>query len=158
MKKGIAIRHILPFMLALAVYSNASSQEANESSARKLPPTVNANGQHDFDFEIGSWKTELKRLVKPLSGSTTWVAYEGTTVVRKVWEGKANLVELNVTGPGGSFTGLSLRLYDPQTRQWSLNFANISGGGMAIPAIGSFKDGRGEFYNQETYNGRSIFF
>jgi len=54
------------------------------------------DGRHDFDFEIGSWKTHLRRLQKPLTGSTTWVEYEGTTVVRKVWGGAANLVELDV--------------------------------------------------------------
>ena len=59
------------------------------------------DGQHDFDFEIGTWKTHLRRLLNPLTGSTTWVEYEGTTVVRKVWNGRANLVELAVDGPAG---------------------------------------------------------
>lgn len=115
------------------------------------------DGQKDFDFEIGTWKTKLKRLKDPLSGSTTWIEYEGTTVVRKVWDGRANLVELVAEGPAGRFEGLSLRLYDPQSRQWSLNFASARGGGMAAPTIGEFKNGRGEFYDQETFNGRSIF-
>lgn len=115
------------------------------------------DGQKDFEFEIGTWKTKLKRLKDPLSGSTTWIEYEGTTVVRKVWDGRANLVELVAEGPAGRFEGLSLRLYDPQSRQWSLNFASARGGGMAAPTIGEFKNGRGEFYNQETFNGRSIF-
>ena len=114
------------------------------------------DGQHDFDFEIGTWKTHLRRLQRPLSGSTTWVEYEGTTVVRKVLDGRANLVELKVDGPAGRLEGLSLRLYNPQSRQWSLNFANISSGTLSPPTIGEFKDGRGEFYNQETYNGRAI--
>ena len=114
------------------------------------------DGQHDFDFEIGAWKTHLRRLQRPLSGSTTWVEYEGTTVVSKVWNGRANLVELKVDGPTGHFEGLSLRLYNPQSRQWSLNFANINDGTMSTPTIGEFKDGRGEFYNQEAYNGRAI--
>src|SRR5215467_7193474 len=83
------------------------------------------DGQHDFDWEIGSWKTQLRRLQHPLSGSTTWLEYEGTTVVRKVLDGRANLVELKVDGPAGRLEGLSLRLYNPQARQWSLNFANI---------------------------------
>src|ERR1700730_14791702 len=56
------------------------------------------DGQHDFDFEIGTWKTHLKRLVHPLTGSTTWVEYEGTSVVRKVWNGRANLGELAADG------------------------------------------------------------
>ena len=118
--------------------------------------TSQRDGQHDFDFEIGTWKTHLRRLMRPLTGSTTWVEYEGTTVVRKVWNGRANLVELKASGPAGSFEGLSLRLYNPQSRQWSLNFANISDGTLTQPTIGEFKDGRGEFYNQETYNGRAI--
>ena len=108
------------------------------------------DGQHDFDWEIGTWKTHLKRLQRPLTGSTSWVEYEGTTVVRKVWDGRANLVELDVKGSAGAIEALSLRLYNPESRQWSLNFSNSRGGTMAIPAIGEFKNGRGEFYNQDT--------
>jgi len=121
--------------------------------AQNLP----RDGQHDFDFEIGMWKTQLRRLQRPLSGSTTWIEYAGTTVVRKVWNGRANLVELKADGLAGHFEGLSLRLYNPQSRQWSLNFANINDGTMTTPSIGEFKNGRGEFYNQDTYNSRAIF-
>ena len=115
------------------------------------------DGQHDFDFEIGTWKTHVKRLLRPLTGSTTWVEYQGTTVVRKVWNGRANLVELVMDGPAGHFEGLSLRLYNPETHQWSLNFSNINSGTLSQPTIGEFKNGRGEFYDQETLNGRAIF-
>ena len=115
------------------------------------------DGQHDFDFEIGTWKTHVKRLVRPLTGSTTWVEYDGTSVVRKVMNGRANLVELVMDGPAGHFEGLSLRLYNPESRQWSLNFSNLASGTMSIPTIGEFKNGRGEFFNQETLKGRSIF-
>lgn len=115
------------------------------------------DGQHDFDFEIGTWKTHVKRLLRPLTGSTTWVEYQGTTVVRKVWNGRANLVELVMDGPAGHFEGLSLRLYNPETHQWNLNFSNIKSGTLSPPTIGEFKNGRGEFYDQETLNGRAIF-
>lgn len=121
-----------------------------------VPALAQRDGQRDFDFEIGTWKTHLRRLQRPLSGLTTWLEYEGTTVVRKVLDGRANLVELKVDGPAGRLEGLSLRLYNPQSRQWSLNFANISSGTLSAPTIGEFKDGRGEFYNQETYNSRAI--
>ena len=120
---------------------------------RNLPER---DGQHDFDFEIGLWKTNLKRLVNPLSRSTVWVEYTGTTVVRKVWAGRANLVELVADGPAGRFEGLSLRLYNPQSRQWSLNFASVKGGVLTPPTIGEFSNGRGEFYGQEIFNGRAI--
>jgi hypothetical protein len=120
-------------------------------------PTPPRDGQHDFDFEIGAWKTQVKRLQNPLTGSITWLEYEGTSLVRKLWDGRANLVELDVSGPAGRIEGLSLRLYNPQSRQWSLNFVNSRVGTLTPPTIGGFKDGRGEFFAQESLGGRAIF-
>jgi len=131
--------------------------QSNTTTTTQRQTRQERDGQHDFDFEIGTWKTHLKRLLRPLTGSTTWVEYEGTTLVRKVWNGRANLVELTADGPAGHFEGLNLRLYNPESHQWSLNFANSSGGSLGIPTIGEFKNGRGEFYDQETLNGRAIF-
>jgi hypothetical protein len=95
--------------------------------------------------------------LKPLTGSSTWVEYEGTTVVRKVWDGKANLVELDVSGLAGRIEGLSLRLYNPQARQWSLNFSSSAGGTLSPPVVGQFTNGRGEFFGHESFDGRMIF-
>lgn len=114
------------------------------------------DGSRDFDFEIGTWSTHLRRLVHPLTGSTEWVEYEGTTVVRKVWNGRANLVELDVSGPAGRIEALSLRLYNPDAGQWSLNFASSRSGTLATPSVGEFREGSGEFYSHETLDGRAI--
>jgi hypothetical protein len=114
------------------------------------------DAQHDFDFEIGTWKTHLKRLLHPLTGSTTWVEYEGTTTVRKVWNGRANLIELEVDGASGHIEALSLRLYNPESHQWSLNFSNSAAGTLGVPSVGEFKNGRGEFIDQETLGARTI--
>jgi hypothetical protein len=113
-------------------------------------------GQHDFDFEFGAWKAHLSRLQQPLTGSTTWLEYEGTSVVRKVWDGRANLGELDVRGPAGHIEGLTLRLYSPKSRQWNISWANASDPGLGEPMTGEFKDGRGEFYGKEPFNGRMI--
>ena len=123
-----------------------------------LPPAfVKQGGAHDFDFEIGRWKTELKRLVNPLSGQPAkWVQYVGTTEVRKVWGGRANLVELDVQGESGRIEGLSLRLFNTETRQWSLNFANARSGTLTTPTLGGFSNGRGEFYSTDTFDGQAI--
>ena len=141
---------VVCLLLVLLVFTSQPFKGLAQSK-----PTLR-DGQHDFDFEIGTWKTHLKRLLHPLTGSTTWVEYEGTTVVRKVWNGRANLVELQVDGPAGHIEALSLRLYNPESHQWSLNFSNSAVGTMAVPTIGEFKNGRGEFYDQETLNGRAI--
>jgi len=135
-----------------------AQQSADPPQSSTQRSFTGRDGQHDFDFEIGTWKTHLRSLVHPLTGSTTWVEYEGTTVVRKIWNGRANLVELVADGPAGHFEGLSLRLYNPESRQWSLNFASSSGGTMSQPSIGEFHNGRGEFFDTEPSgpNGRSI--
>ena len=88
------------------------------SSTPRQTPTEH-DGQHDFDFEIGTWRTHLWSLRHPLTDSTEWVESKGIVVVRKVWDGRANLVELVAEGPAGPFEFLNLRLYNPQTHQWS---------------------------------------
>jgi hypothetical protein len=112
--------------------------------------------QHDFDFQFGTWKTHVSRLVHPLTGSTTWTEYEGVSVVRKVWNGRASLLELEVQGPAGHIEGVGLRLYNPTSHQWNLNWTNSSAGMLTGAMIGEFRGGRGEFYGQDTFNERSI--
>jgi hypothetical protein len=133
------------------------SQQNSGTAKTVSPPAVELrDGQHDFDFEIGKWKTHLKRLQHPLTNSNVWVEYDGTSDIRKVWGGRANLVELDVTGPAGHVEGLSLRMYNPQSHQWNSNFANPRGGTLGAPTVGEFKNGRGELYDQETFNDRVI--
>ena len=119
-------------------------------------PATPRDGSHDFDFEIGRWETRLKRLVNPLSGSSKWVEYHGTSTVRPIWGGRANMVELEVEGEAGHIEGLALRLYDPTARQWSLNYSNSRSGTLSAPVVGEFVNGKGVFFGQETLNGRAI--
>jgi hypothetical protein len=137
------------FLLLLSCLAEAQSQSKTGSGADR-------GGQHDFDFELGTWKTQLKVLVHPLTGSTTWVEMNGTTVVDRIWQGRANLVQLEVDGPSGHIEGLSLRLYNPESHQWSLNFSNSKTGALGVPTVGEFKNGRGEFYDEEPINGRMV--
>lgn len=150
--------HRLRILLCTAPLALSLPALAQQASATTCPatPAADRDGQKDFDWEIGFWTTHLKRLKNPLSGSTEWVEYRGTTDVRPVMGGRANLVELKVEGPMGRIEGASLRLYNPQARQWSLHFASASGGVLAPPTIGGFHDGCGEFYAQDSWNGRTI--
>ena len=121
-----------------------------------VPTQSLPDGQHDFDFEFGRWHVHLERLLEPLTHSTTWVTLDGTSVVRPVWGGLANLGELDVDGPGGHIRGLSFRLYDPRARQWRIHWANSKDGALGPAMVGGFRDGRGEFFDQEDLGGRAI--
>lgn len=115
------------------------------------------NGRTDFDFFIGSWKAHTRRLRERLKGSNDWEEFEGTAMVRTVLSGMGNIDEITIDREVGRLEGLTLRLYNPESRQWSLYWASSVDGILQRPLIGSFVEGRGEFYSQEFFEGRSIF-
>ncbi len=156
LKLSAILRSTTLILLSVCGCIFTSSAAAQSATSTTTASPQQPDGQHDFDFEFGTWKTQLRRLVRPLTGSTTWAEYEGTTVVRPVLGGRANLVELVANGPGGRIEGLSMRLYNPATRQWSLNFASPTAGVFTTPVFGEFKNGRGEFYGTDTANGRTV--
>ena len=114
------------------------------------------DGQHDFDFTIGVWKTHIKRIVNPLSGGDRTMELNGTVTVRKVWNGRAQLEEIEADGPKGHWEGTTLFLYNPHAHQWSQTFADASAGVLTAPLIGEFKNGRGELVAQTQFDGRTV--
>src|SRR5260370_33109216 len=157
-----ALRHLrtyLPLCSLLVLLQPLQGLARQTSDAAKAGTQATAkerDGQHDFDWDIGAWKLHMKRLLHPLTGSTTWVEYNGTDVVRKVWNGRADLGEVEADGQAGHLEILTLRLYDPQAHQWSLNITDSSTGHLGPPAVGEFKDGHAEVVDQETYKGKTI--
>jgi hypothetical protein len=129
---------------------------ARANSAQQTASTTERDGQHDFDFLMGAWKTHISRLQLPLTGSKAWTSVDGTVVNRKVWDGRADLEEIEADGATGHLEGLTLRLYRPQAHQWSLYWANSEDGVLGQPLVGEFHNGRGEFYDQEIFNGSAV--
>jgi hypothetical protein len=133
---------------------------ASAGAVQSAPSTAAAvrDGQRDFDWEIGTWTTKVKVRRNPLSGAAPdWTEYEGTSVVRPLLDRRANFVELSVGGPRGRIEGGSLRLYNPLTGQWSLNFASLRDGMLTAPVFGAFSgERRGLFYGQDMLDGRAI--
>jgi len=158
-----ALKHIREYLLVCSLFAVVQPLQgiAQENSG---PAKTNAqsapaerDGQHDFDPLIGAWKYHLKKLLHPLTGSTTWVEFDGTGICNKIWDGRSQLDTIEVDSPTtGHIEGLTLRLYNPQTHQWRLYWANSKVGVMDPPQIGEFKNGRGEFYAQDLLNGKSI--
>ena len=144
-------------MLLLLPHLLPGQESPKKSSPPASTPTALRDGKHDFDFELGSWKIHLKRRLKPLTGSNEWAEFDGTSVTRKVWDGKAEIEEFVTDGPSGHIEGLTLRLYNPESHQWSLYWSNSKVGTIGGPPnVGEFRNGLGEFYCQDTFNGRTI--
>jgi hypothetical protein len=147
---------ILAGIICTGLWKRAAAQTDSGGPTSAPQTTTQRDGQHDFDPLIGSWKYHLKRRVNPLTGSDKWVEFEGTGVCYKIWEGRAQLDTIELDSPSGHIEGLTLRVYNPQSHQWRLYWANSKIGVMDPPQVGEFKNGRGEFYAQDTINGRTI--
>jgi hypothetical protein len=141
------------------------SFDAQKTRERDLPPSDMAAGAeamsgdpdaHAFDFDLGTWHAQSSRLMHPLTGSTTWADLDGQTVVRRVWGGRANLVEYEGSGSAGHVQLLALRWFNPNTHEWNLDFATPNVGTFGEPGVGQCKNGRCDFYDQEEINGRDI--
>jgi hypothetical protein len=129
---------------------SASSATAN--------PMVH-DGAHDFDFLIGDWKAHVRRLPDRLVGSNKWLEYDGISNHKKLLDSNANFEEFDVAGhePGQRLKAQTLRLYNPESHQWSIYLLDLDKGQLSMPAmVGEFTGKRGEFYDQEVWNGRFI--
>jgi hypothetical protein len=145
---------------ALLVFLTPTVWTQNGTVRAQQTASDKRDGQHDFDFLVGSWKFHLKRLSRRLAGSSEWVEFDGTTVCRKVLDGRAEVEEMNVESLDKHvrIQGMALRLYNPNSHQWSIYWASAADGALEpTPMVGQFNNGRGEFYNQQMYEGRAIY-
>ncbi|MGW4821752.1 hypothetical protein ACWEP4_22895 [Streptomyces sp. NPDC004227] len=110
----------------------------------------------DFDFLHGSWNVANRRLTTPLGGpgATTWEEFPGHSVIQPLFGGAGNIDE--ITFPTLGRQGVTLRLFDHETRQWSIHWSDSRTGRLDPPVIGGFTGDRGDFHGDDTYDGRPI--
>jgi len=115
------------------------------------------DGRADFDFLFGNWHLSCRRLRERLKGSTSWEEFDGHFSARPLLGGLANIDEGVFNRASGPHIGLTVRLFDVSIKQWRIYWADGTRGLFDVPMIGSFVNGRGEFYAQELFEGRAIF-
>ena len=147
--------HRTCLMLCLLLLVSYSVPMPAQTESKASPPAASRDGSHDFDPLLGTWKYHLKRRLHPLTGSNEWVEFEGTGTCRKVWDG-SEFEQAEFNAPNNRIEGAVWRLYNPESHQWRLYWANRKTGIIDPPQVGEFKDGVGEFYAQDTINGKTI--
>jgi len=149
---------ILPIACACIAAQLAT---APAHAAQDNPPaagTANLGGLHDFDFLVGEWRAHHRKLKERLADNREWVEFDGTQSMRKLMDGYANEDDNIFNVPGGAYRGVSLRAYDPKTGQWAIWWLDGRNpfGDLDPPVKGSFKDGIGTFYADDTLRGKPI--
>ena len=115
------------------------------------------DGRADFDFLMGRWTVQHRRLRERLKGSTEWEEFAGTLSARPLFGGLGNIDECIMERASGRLEGTGIRFYNPLAQQWSIYWADSVNVMLQPPMIGGFVEGRGEFYDQELFEGRAIF-
>ena len=135
-----------------------SAQQASQPSAG-TSAAAQRDGSHDFDFLIGDWKAHVRRLPERLKGSNVWVEYNGISNHKKLLDSNANFEEFDVATSDKKLRikAQTLRLYNPESHQWSIYLVDLDKGTLDIPpVIGQFDAKRGEFFNQQVWEGRAV--
>jgi len=109
---------------------------------------------NDFDFLTGSWNIVNRRLTTLFTGCRDWQVFPGTTTCRPIFTGGGNTDE--IIFPTLGTRGFTLRLFDIEREEWSIYWASSRTGRLFPPVAGTFTDGRGDFYGDDTHDGKPI--
>jgi hypothetical protein len=112
----------------------------------------------DFDFLVGRWRVSHRRLVGRLVGSTEWEAFDGECTMQKMLGGQANVDDNVLHAPAGTYRAMTIRVFDPDTRAWSIYWIESRYPPSTIenPVVGGFAGNRGVFFSDEEWEGRRI--
>ena len=120
-----------------------------------MSENIQPAGARDFDFLMGSWKVENRRLRERLKGSNVWEEFEATSVARPLLGGVGNEDEYR-TDHGGGFIGMSFRFFDLSAKKWSIYWASSRTGTLDPPVTGSISGDTGVFDGVDVFEGRPI--
>lgn len=126
---------------------------AQRSAAKSQSPRVSS--EHDFDFLVGSWTVQHRRLKHRLEESTEWEIFSGTCKTWRLLDGQGEVDDNVLQAPAGTYLAVTLRSFDPATRSWSIWWLDSRHPHqLDPPVVGTFHDGTGTFFANDTFNGR----
>lgn len=136
----------------LSVDGHGWAAFAQQPEVKSSAPT----GALDFDFLHGNWKVQNRMLKERLKGSNEWYEFAATLTVKPILNGQGNVDEYKAMIGGTNLEGVTLRLFNPKTKLWSLYWVDNLTMELQTPLVGSFKNGKGEFFADDTYEGKKV--
>ena len=120
-----------------------------------ISPSTNSS-KNDFDFLIGKWKVKNRKLKARLNNCDEWMEFEGTNEDYAVLNGLGNMDHFKTALNEKPFEGLTIRLFNPVTKLWSIYWADSNAGVLDVPQVGSFENNTGYFYSKDIFQGKEI--
>jgi hypothetical protein len=131
--------------------------EPTPRSALGNGPKAERATKHDFDFLLGSWNVHNRYLKGRLRHSAAWTEFDARSDVEPVLNGLGNIDRYNAVRAGESIEGVTLRLFDPATGEWSIHWADtVRPGSFLPPMVGKFDADVGQFFGDEIVDGKKV--
>ncbi|WP_264523224.1 hypothetical protein [Flavobacterium sp. N502536] len=115
------------------------------------------SSKDDFDFFQGKSDIRNKKLKQRLSNCTEWIEFPSTQEMYKILHGIGNIDNFLATFDGKPFEGMTVRLFNPETRLWSIYWSDSTTGILDKPVIGSFENKVGHFFSKDIFEGKKVF-
>ena len=115
-----------------------------------------SSSKYDFDFFEGKWQLHNRKLVSRLSHCNEWIEFESTQEMYRVLNGTGNIDNFLATFNGQPFEGMTVRLFNPTTKLWSIYWADSNTGKLDPPVLGSFEKNVGHFITKDNFSGKNI--
>src|SRR5262245_31841586 len=127
----------------------------DNSGALVIRPS-STSSQHDFDYLVGTWKLRNRKLKSRLTHSTEWSSFESRVEMHQILNGLGNIDKYTDQASGKPYEGEGIRFFNPDTRLWSIYWADGNSGTFDPPVVGSFENKIGHFFGRDTYKGQPI--
>jgi hypothetical protein len=115
-----------------------------------------SSSPHDFDFLVGGWRIRNRKLKQPLAGRDEWDEFDATQDLHQILLGFGNFDIFTTEFAGKPFEGFTLRLFDPQTRLWTIYWADSNAVRLDGGKVGSFEGDFGEFFARDVFADKSV--
>jgi hypothetical protein len=153
---------IVLFASLVASIACGAAEPAPRGLDSAPPPGANRHGAanlptgdiRDFDFLMGRWSGKNRRLKVRGAGGAEWDEFPGVNRTRQYMGGMVNVGEIDF--PTKGWSGVTVRAFNPATRQWSIYWISSKKGVLDPSQVGGFTGNRGEFYGEDVDDGRPV--
>lgn len=114
------------------------------------------SSNRDFDFFEGKWQLQNKKLKSRLNNCKEWIEFESTQEMYSILNGIGNIDNFLATFDGVPFEGMTVRLFNPKTKLWSIYWADSNEGILQPPVVGSFDNNIAHFFTKDIFEGKNI--
>ena len=127
----------------------------NENGELEILASIESS-KHDFDFFEGKWNVHNKKLKTRLNNCVEWIEFESTQEMYSILNGIGNIDNFLATFDGQPFEGMTVRLFSPKTKLWSIYWADSNEGKLDLPVTGSFENNIGHFFTKDIFNDKNV--